>query len=151
MFQKTVITLPVFTHLGGQPDSVTRHLVPSAERPVLLVSKISHQQEPLCGTRQREADRSPELSHYGPQTAEDKRNRRKLCWTLAFELAYWTLNALLTMEKKHLNAQHQAKTSTVHSVPQIDPFPTHLHTLSYPIRGPLLRVCFAWLSLAQEP
>lgn len=70
--------------------------------------------------RQREADRSPELSHYGPQTAEDKRNRRKLCWTLAFELAYWTLNALLTMEKKHLNAQHQAKTSTVHSVPQID-------------------------------
>lgn len=76
----------IFTHLSpSQPGPVTRHLVLSAERPVLLVSKISHQQEPLCGTRQREADRSPELSHYGPQTAEDNRNKLKLCWTIAFE------------------------------------------------------------------
>lgn len=86
VFPKTVIRSPVFTHLSPrQPGPVTRHLVLSAERPVLLVSKISHQQEPLCGTRQREADGSPELSHYGPQTAEDNRNRLKLCWTIAFE------------------------------------------------------------------
>lgn len=86
VFPKTVIKLPVFTHLSpSQPGPVTRHLVLSAERPVLLVSKISHQQEPLCGMRQKEADRSPELSHYGPQTAEDNRNRLKLHWTMAFE------------------------------------------------------------------
>lgn len=100
-FPKTVIRLPVFTHLSpSQPGPVTRHVVLSAESPVLLVSKISHQQETLCGTRQKEADRSPELSHYGPQTAEDNRNKLKLCWTIAFEWGYWTL---LTMEKP-LNA-----------------------------------------------
>lgn len=86
VFPKTVIKLPVFTHLSpSQPGPVTRHLVLSAERPVLLVSKISHQQEPLCGMRQKEAVRSQELSHYGPQTAEDNRNRLKLHWTMAFE------------------------------------------------------------------
>ncbi len=100
VFPKTIISFPVFTHLSpGQPGPVTRHLVLSAERPVLLVSKISHQQEPLCGTRQKTADRSPELSHYGPQTAEDNRNRLKLCWTIAFEWGYWTLKARLTMKK----------------------------------------------------
>lgn len=122
MFPKTVIRLPVFTHLSSsQPGPVTRHLVLSAERPVLLVSKISHQQEPLCGTRQKEADRSPELSHYGPQTAEDNRNRLKLCWTIAFEWGCWTLKALLTM-KKPLNAQHQAKTRVQYILfPKITP------------------------------
>lgn len=100
VFPKTVNRLRVFTHLSpSQPGPVTRHLVLSAERPVLLVSKISHQQEPLCGTRQKEADRSPELSHYGPETADDNRNRLKLCWTIAFEQGYWTLKALLTMKK----------------------------------------------------
>lgn len=129
-FPKTVIKLLVFTHLSlSQPGPVTRHLVLSAERPVLLVSKISHQQEPLCGTRQKEADRSPELSHYGPQTAEDNRNRLKLCWTIAFEWGYWTLKALLTMEKP-LNALHQARTSTVHFVPKKNPPspPDNMHT-----------------------
>lgn len=122
VFPKTVIRLPVFTHLSSsQPGPVTRHLVLSAERPVLLVSKISHQQEPLCGTRQKEADRSPELSHYGPQTAEDNRNRLKLCWTIAFEWGCWTLKALLTM-KKPLNAQHQAKTRVQYILfPKITP------------------------------
>ena len=125
MFPKTVIRLPVFTHLSSsQPGPVTRHLVLSAERPVLLVSKISHQQEPLCGTRQKEADRSPELSHYGPQTAEDNRNRLKLCWTIAFEWGCWTLKALLTM-KKPLNAQHQAKTRVQYILfPKINPPPS---------------------------
>lgn len=76
MLPKTVIRLPVFTHFSpSQADPVTRHVVLSAERPVLLVSKISHQQEPLCGMRQREGDRSPELSHYAPKTADDNRNR----------------------------------------------------------------------------
>lgn len=85
-FPKTVIRPPVFTHLiPSQAGSVTRRLVLGAERPVLLVSKISHQQEPLCGAGQREADRSPELSHYGAQTAEDNRNRLKLRWTMALE------------------------------------------------------------------
>ena len=125
VFPKTVIRLPVFTHLSSsQPGPVTRHLVLSAERPVLLVSKISHQQEPLCGTRQKEADRSPELSHYGPQTAEDNRNRLKLCWTIAFEWGCWTLKALLTM-KKPLNAQHQAKTRVQYILfPKINPPPS---------------------------
>lgn len=75
MFPKTVIGLPVFTHLSpSQAGPVTRHLVLSAERPVLLVSKISHQQEPLCGMRQKEGDGSPELSHYALKTADDNRN-----------------------------------------------------------------------------
>lgn len=83
---KAVIRLPVFTHLSrSQPGPVTRHPVVSAERPVLLVSKISHQQEPLCGTRQKEADRSPELSHYGPETADDNRNRPEPRRTIAAE------------------------------------------------------------------
>lgn len=100
VFPESVIRLPVFTPFSSsRPGPVTRHLVLSAERPVPLVSKISHQQEPLCGKRQKEADRRPELSHYGLQTAEDNRNRLKLCWTLAFEWGYWTLKALLAMKK----------------------------------------------------
>lgn len=84
---KNCYQAPTFsTHLSpSQPGPVTRHLVLSAERPALLVSKISHQQEPLCRTRQKKADRSPELSHYGHETADDNRNRLKLCWTIAFE------------------------------------------------------------------
>lgn len=98
---KTVIRLPVFTHLSpSQPGPVTRHPVVSAERPVLLVSKISHQQEPLCGTRQKEADRSPELSHYGPETADDNRNRLKPCWTMVPEWGYWTLKSASNHEEK---------------------------------------------------
>lgn len=128
MFPKTVIRRLVFTHSSpSQPDPITRHLVLSAERPVLLVSKISHQQEPLCGMRQREADRSPELSHYSPQTAEDNRNKLKLCWTVEFEKGYWTLKALITM-KKPLSASHQAKT-LVHFVPKKSSIPGNTRTI----------------------
>lgn len=88
-FPKAVIRSPVFTQARlSQPGPVTRHLVLSAERPELLLSKISHQQEAFCGTRQRDADRSWELSHYGAQTAEDKRDRLKLRWTKACEKGY---------------------------------------------------------------
>lgn len=97
VFPRTVIRLLVFTQSNpSQPGPITRHLVLSTERPVLLVSKISHQQEPLCGMGQRRADRSPELSHCGPQTAEDNRNKLKLCWTVEFVKGYWML---LTMKR----------------------------------------------------
>lgn len=116
---KTVIKLPVFTHLSPrQPGPITRHLVVSAERPLLLVSKISHQQEPLCGSRQKGADRSSELSHYGPETADDNRNRPEPRWTIPSEWGYWTLNTFPSMKKRPSNALHLPKTSTVHSVPQ---------------------------------
>ena len=153
VFPKTVIRLPVFTHLSSsQPGPVTRHLVLSAERPVLLVSKISHQQEPLCGTGQKEADRSPELSHYGPQTAEDNRNRLKLCWTIASEWGCWTLKALLTM-KKPLNAQHQAKTRVQYILfPKITPVPPSLPSplpFSPPHHPPPARVIGCEVNLYQ--
>lgn len=126
VFPNTVIKLLVFTHSSpSQPDPITRHLFLSAERPVLLVSKISHQQVPLCGMRQREADRSPELSHYSLQTAEDNRNKLNLCWTVEFEKGYWTLKALLTM-KKPLSVSHQTKT-LVHFVPKNSPHPPTTH------------------------
>lgn len=47
----------------------------------------------------KRADRSPELSHYGPQTAEDNRNRLKLCRTVASEWGCWTPKELVTMKK----------------------------------------------------
>lgn len=123
---KTVIRLPVFTHLSlSQPGPVNRHLVVSGERPLLLVSKISHQQEPLCGSRQKGADRSPELSHYGPETADDNRNRPKPCWTIVPEWGYWTLNTLPTM-KKRLKVLHiHPKQVQYILFPKIPPLPAN--------------------------
>lgn len=86
--------------------------------------------------RQREADRSPELSHYSPQTAEDNRNKLNLCWTVETEKGYWTLKALLTM-KKPLSVSHQAKT-LVHFVPKNSPIPrqhTHHSLSTHVVRG----------------
>lgn len=92
---KTVSRLLVFTHWRpGQPGPVTRHPVPSAERPVLLLSKVSHQQGPLCGLRQRDADGSTALSHYGAQTAEDRRSGLQ-----ALLVGYQPLKVLLTMTR----------------------------------------------------
>lgn len=51
---------------------------------------------------QKGADRSPELSHYAPETGDDNRDGLKLCRTIAFEWGFWTLKAHLTMKSIYM-------------------------------------------------
>lgn len=88
-----------FTHFSpGQPGPITHHVVASAERLLLLLSKISHQQEALW-RRTKGGRAEPAAQHSGPQTAEDNRNRPQPRRTRGPEWGYWTLNTLPSMKK----------------------------------------------------